>query len=67
MCEYDVIRETNNTDPVSFPAFSGMNPQLDNIVKSDNSTRPNYLLEFPKLTKSKILKTPSPLNHHRLR
>ena len=67
MCEYDVIRETNDTDPVSFPAFSEMNPQLDNIVKSDNSTRPNYLLEFPKLTKSEILKTPGPLNHHRLR
>ena len=68
VCEYDVIYGTNDTDPVAFPAYSGLGVQLANAINSNSSIPPGGVtLTFPNLTKSELLDTPGPPGEHRLR
>ena len=66
VCEYDVIRGPTDTDPVTFPAFSGLDVQTD-IAFSHNSTLQDDRLVFQNLTKADILNTTGEMGEYRLR
>ena len=69
VCEYsyDVIRGTNDTGPVAFPAYSGLGVQIANAIDSNSSVPPGGTLTYPNLTKSDLLNTPGSPGEHRLR
>ena len=67
VCEYDVIRGPTDSDPVTFPAYSGFGIQFDNAEGFDNSTRVDDRLVFQNLTKTDILNTTGSLDEYRLR
>ena len=67
VCEYDVIRGTNDTDPVAFPAYSGLGVQIANAIDSNSYVPPGVTLNYPNLTKSELLNTPGSPGEHRLR
>ena len=66
VCEYDVIRGPTDTDPVAFPAFSGLGVQTD-IAFSQNSTLLDDRLVFQNLTKADIFNTTGEMGEYRLR
>ena len=66
VCEYDVIREPTDTDPVTFPAFSGLGFQPDKAM-SQNSTLLDDRLVFQDLTKADVLNTTGGISEYRLR
>ena len=66
VCEYDAIRGPTDTDPVTFPAFSGMGVKADNAA-SHNSTLLDDRLVFQNLTKADILNTTGGISEYRLR
>ncbi len=66
-CEYDVIRGPTDSDPVTFPAYSGFGIQADNATRFDNSAFVDDRLVFQNLTKSEILNTNGSLSEYRLR
>ena len=66
VCEYDVIRGATDTDPVTFPAFSGLGVQAEN-ASSQNSTLLDDRLVFQNLTKADILNTTGGISEYRLR
>ena len=67
VCEYDVIRGTNDTDPVAFPAYSGLGVQIAHAIDSNSFVPPGVTLSYPNLTKSDLLNTPGSPGEHRLR
>ncbi len=66
VCEYDTIRGPNDTDPVAFPAYSGVGVQSE-IAASVNDGHPEGLLPFPHLSKSDILNMSGPPGEYRLK
>ena len=65
-CEYDVIRNSTDIGPVTFPAFSGLGVQADNAL-AQNATLLDDRLVFQNLTKADILNTTGRISEYRLR
>ena len=66
VCEYDAIRGPTDTDPVTFPAFSGLGVQADKAASQDSTLLDDRLL-FQNLTKADILNTTGGISEYRLR
>ena len=65
-CDQDLIEGPNDTDPVAFPAYTGIGAQMVNAFLANS---PNFLDDqiFPNLTKSDIWDTHEPSSDYRLR